>query len=123
MAAEENPYKAPDALTDGRRGALSAEDEKTARQAQFFLRLLGVLFVVDSFSDLAATVVHAVTPSGDLLALAELGQSYAGFFVGSGIRVAAGLYLILGGRRLIEMVFLPPPPQRDLETGSGSSTE
>lgn len=110
--SDKNPYEPPISTTappkappDERR--LSDDDVKIARQAQMFLRLLGVMLVVEGVGGLiySAIVFAMLTPP--LRALGYQGDAI-GWGASSLVSLFAGLYFVLDGRWVLESIFLPP---------------
>ncbi len=89
--------------------SLSPDAMKTARKAQFWLRFLGVYFVIQGVSGIIPLVIRLI------LSVVKWGWdsptvSTEVLFLPSGlITIIAGLYLIVGGEWVVKTVFLPSP--------------
>ena len=108
-----NPYEPSSPPPDARRYVArqtSPDDCKILQYAQLGLRLLGVMMVVDGIATISGSIGYGIFQSA---ALQQAG--YAGFpepytvgWFASGLAyMAAGIYFMAGGRRVIELVFLP----------------
>jgi hypothetical protein len=89
-----------------------SNEAQVVRYAQLGMRLLGVMFVLEGLVGLTGSIVYAVIYA---IALERSGydpthlDAYAcGWFASSFVAAVVGFYLITDGRRLFELVFLPP---------------
>ncbi|MBW3596440.1 MAG: hypothetical protein KY475_04095 [Planctomycetes bacterium] len=125
MTSDDNPYKAgatdaPQELAGRIReaSAISADDDKIARFAQMGLRLLGVMFLVDGVAGLAGSITNGAPQSS---ALQQAGypptpDSYVlGWLAQSIAYIVVGAYCVIGGRWVLENIFLPSPRTRDID--------
>jgi len=113
----DNPYEPPkieepkaDIRADRDDSSQVSEDKKIARYAQLGLRLIGVMFVVQGIASLLFSATYwamhkAVLHSEGIESTPDV-YSTSNFMFGAAY-LFSGLYLVLGGRWLIETVFLP----------------
>ena len=131
--SDANPFKSPHtashqepAAHDAEAAQHSTEAGRIARYAQPGLRLLGVMFIVDGIGGVVWGLTYgkmqasAMRPAGyaaelDPYAIATAVQSVA--------YIAIGLYCVIGGRWVLEMVFLPSASPREAETDVSESLE
>ncbi len=119
MDSEHNPYQAPN-RADGistviRRPLPSASSESTklALYAQMLLRVFGVLLIIEGIGLAVFAIAFGVVQSRDYVASGY--TAYQGLFnpysVGYGcwgaVSLGGGLYLTIGGRWLIQALFVP----------------
>jgi hypothetical protein len=118
-----NPYESPQVTPSQpvqprprRIEESSADDERIARYAQLGLRLLGVMFLVDGVAGIAGGLVYGVMQSTiwEQAGYDSFFDQYAcGWIAGGVASFVAGLYFTIGGRWVLEMVFLPSRPIQD----------
>jgi hypothetical protein len=95
-------------MSDSNHGTQYAEYRKLVPIIWTVLRLMGVYFIVVGGSTLVEDLASAFfrwSDSDDVLFHYILTPR----LLGSAVYVAAGVYLVVGGRWLIEKVFLPAP--------------
>jgi hypothetical protein len=112
MSDVPNPYDPPThtAWPEPRFIEPSELDVRIARYAQLGLRLLGVMLFFEGFAGLIGSVLYGglVAMEFGVAGYAPLPDSYTyGWFVSSLACMLFGLYLMVGGRWILESVFLP----------------
>jgi hypothetical protein len=112
MSDVPNPYDPPThtASPEPRFIEPSELDVRIARYAQLGLRLLGVMLFFEGFAGLIGSVLYGglVAMEFGVAGYAPLPDSYTyGWFVSSLACMVFGLYLMVGGRWILESVFLP----------------
>lgn len=128
-----NPYEAP--IAAARQGAepvqvpnppyASGDDEKIIRYAQLGLRLLGVMFLVDGAGGMIGSIVYAATLSTALqrAGIETLPDAYTfGWFASSVASLVAGFYFVIGGRWVLEKVFLSPSRTSQVEDNDADAS-
>jgi len=115
---DDNPYEPPPAVTaqprparQGQGQQTSADDGRIARYAQLGLRLLGVMFIVDGIGGIFGSLAYAAYQSSALQQAGydALPDGYVfGWFTASAASLVAGIYFVIGGRWVLDKIFLPP---------------
>lgn len=123
---EANPYQPPDSRShqDSDDEPVQAapppteSHERTLRYAQLGLRLLGIMFFVDGAGGIVGSFVYGARQSAVMrqAGYESLPDAYMfGWLASSAVILAAGFYLVIGGRWVLEKVFLPSPAKPVVE--------
>jgi hypothetical protein len=124
---DDNPYQPPSTTSshDERRLPVG-HDGKIAHYAQLGLRLLGVMFLVDGVGGIIGSLAYAAFQSSALQQAGydPLPDAYVfGWFATSAALLIAGIYFVVGGRWVLEKVFLPPSPTPDDDDVDATTNE
>ncbi len=102
----------------------AAVDQRVGPYAQLGLRLLGVMLLIQGIGNmigsLAQSAVYATQLKQAGYALSV--DAYAfGWFISSLVLAGAGWYLIIGGRWIVEKIFLPASTSKQVDDGVGEA--
>jgi len=125
VMSDSNPYESPSTAVPQDSGPLPNEnppsptdDRQIARYAQLGLRLLGVMFIVDGIAGFIGSITNGATQSSALqqAGYPPMADPYVfGWATQSIAYILIGAYCIVGGRWLLEMVFLPASRPCDID--------
>jgi hypothetical protein len=130
---DENPYEAPIAAdpedSSPRQmdtGPTAPDSSGIAQYAQLGLRLLGVMFVIDGSAGLIGSAFHGAMQSSELQqsGYPPMPDPYTFAWAGQSIAyLVVGIYCVVGGRWVLENVFLPSSSPRGISNNHSDSRD